>query len=74
MWFDEEVAMESPVSRSDGAGAGPIKNIKIKRLSMRSQELYNDIVEFEERVTSMKVKISVRKEDPKENSQKDNER
>lgn len=71
MWF-EKVNMESPVSQTTDGGS--VNKLKIKKLSMRSQDLYNDIVEFEEKFTSMKVKISVRREEPKEDNQKENDR
>ena len=76
MWFEkrlpENPTMEDPMIRTHDSGR--IKNIKIKKLSMRSQELYDDIVEFEEKITSMKVKISVRRGESKEDVRRDNER
>ena len=74
MWFEEQVhvPMESPIS--EPIDAGHVKKMKLKKMSMRSQELFNDIVEFEETFTSMKVKISGRIDRPKENGQRENER
>ena len=76
MWFEEgtpeNANMEDPIIRTSDTGR--IKNIKIRKLSMRSQELFDDIVHFEEKITSMKVKISVRRGEPKENLQRTSQR
>ena len=72
MWFEEHNKMESPIS--EPTDTGQVKTLKLKKMSVRSQDLYNDIIEFEETFTSMKVKISGRVERPKENDQKEKER
>ena len=72
MWFEEQSKMESPIS--EPTDAGQVKKLKFKKMSVRSQDLFNDIVEFEETFTSMKVKISGRIERPKETDKRESER